>query len=163
MKLSHDNPEIEDAHIIETSHSSVPAVPIRVMNGAERACMATDIVNGLTLEHSSIEAYVLLKNAENVIAQALEIDKERAVHQAVKDSTILTAEVTTRRDVKYEYEDETLADLEDKALALRKQIDERKKLLRTIKSEQADTVTGVISRPAKVVKDGLSLVVKLPE
>jgi hypothetical protein len=163
MIQAHENPNIIDGEVEPLNYAGVPTVPVKVMTGTERAVMSTDLVNALHQEFSGVQAYVLLKNAEDVLKQSIEIAKERACATAEKDTRVFDAEVTTRRSVEYEYEDSVLDKLEDQIKELKKQADERRKLLRTIKSEQADTATGEIMKPARCVKDGISIVVKLPQ
>ena len=166
MKQAHEDPNIWAEHRTEDAHPPVlvtSGIPVRVMDGTERACLATDMVVALTQENTHLEAYIMLRNAADVIDQACEIAKDKAVMEAEKDSKVLNAEVTTRRSVAYEYEDDTLDELERKIDALKKEADERRKMLRALKTEMADTETGEIMKPARLVKDGISLVVKLPK
>jgi predicted RNase H-like nuclease (RuvC/YqgF family) len=166
MKQAHEDPNIGAEHRTESEHPPMlmgSGIPVRVMDANERACMATDMVYALTMENSHLEAYVMLKNAADVLDQACEIAKDKATMEATKDAKVLNAEVTTRRSVAYEYEDGTLEELETKIEDLKKQADERRKLLRTLKTPMADSQTGELIMPAKLVKDGISLVVKLPK
>jgi len=165
MKQAHDNPEIADSHLTESSGQAplAPIIPVRVMDAVERACFATDLTSGLQERYSSVQTYVLLKNAEDVIEQALLICKDKATGQAEKDSKVFNAEITTRRSVEYGYEDSVLERLESEIVVLKKKADERRKMLRALTSEVADTVTGEILRPAKLTKDGLAIIVKLPK
>jgi predicted transcriptional regulator len=164
MSLARDLPEIMD-ETTPTIASNRSVVPIKAMNGTERAVMATDMTNALMNEYTALDVYVMFKNASDVIDQAMTIVKDKATSQIAgkKDVPVLGATVSTKKSVQYEYEDSKLEELEAKIAELKKEADERRKLLRAIKEEQASTTTGEILKPAKLIKDGLSLVVTLPQ
>lgn len=140
-------------------------IPVAVQPTAgERFQMASRLVDHLLQEHNGIQAYVVLRNVRDIADHAMEALKDEALNTiAGKEEMVYGAKCTIRRSTEYDYEDSSLATLEAQAAELKAQITDRKKFLRALKMEVADTATGEIIRPAKCIKEGSTIAVTLPE
>lgn len=163
----HNPDDVQEVEVEESplGHPNQLIIPTAVQpTSAERFQMASRLKDHLLQEHSALQAYVVLKNVKEVAEHAMEALKDGALGEiSGKEEIVYGAKCAIRGSREYEYEDATLATLEERAAALKKEITDRKAFLRTLKMEVADTKTGEIIRPAVCVKDGCTIAVTLPE
>jgi 2-phospho-L-lactate transferase/gluconeogenesis factor (CofD/UPF0052 family) len=108
----------------------------------------------------SMTAYVMLSQAEQIIKSAKEQTLDHAIMKMDgKEMSVFGAKVTLRSIKEYEYDDSTLDKMESDAKELSEKIKARKEFMRLIKTEQADTATGEIVKPAKLTRHGTTIAV----
>lgn len=164
----HDNPDIfptEPERAVEVHRSALelPYYVERTMSGGERLQAADHLLKTLQEELPAIEVYVLLKQAASIIAESLDLAKESALLKMEgKEEQHLGAKVETKRKREREYDDPVLVKLESDLKKLQDDIKARKRLLESIPADMADTTTGEMIKKAKLLADGLQIVVTLP-
>lgn len=168
MSLSRNDPDeyarqMDRVMADDMKTSATPAVFVTVQTVEQRYASAANLELSLLENYNALQAYVLCKNAADVIDRTLERLKDHAITKAVKDEPVFGAEITTHRVVEYEYDDYRLDEINRQIDELKKRAGERRKLLRAIKEEVANTETGEIMKPAKLVRDGVTIAVKLPK
>ena len=169
--MNHSGYKPDDQQEVEASEESPLGHPNQLIlstavqpTSAERFQMASRLKDHLLQEHNALQAYVVLKNVREVADHAMEALKDEAIGGITgKEEMVYGAKCAIRGLREYEYEDPTLAKIEEQMAGLKKQVSERKTFLRALKMEVADTSTGEIIRPAKCVKDGSTIAVTLPE
>lgn len=160
------------APVIQTEPTVSVAIVRRVPNGAERSIMADRLRNQLLEAGNAIEGVVSLKAAEEIVKEARELLKDKAIlGMTEKKETWLGADVSTRRDAEWDYHNDLelhklegdKANLKAQMDEIDKQIKDRMAFLQKLKSEMADTATGEITVPATLIRDGLNIAVSLPK
>jgi hypothetical protein len=135
---------------------------LTVCSEAGRINRAMKLVDVLIEEHSHLEAYVILKNAEGVIKHAIEIEQSPAtLAMTEKEQVVMGAKVTSKRIVKYEDIHPSLARIDAEIKILK----EKKKAIEEMHrvSEMIDELTGEMVPKAKKVADGQTVAVTLPK
>ena len=139
-------------------------IPSRVCGENERYELAKALTDQMLEVVSAPEAYVMLKHAEHVVKLSIEELKELTVMRIEgKGEMVLGADLKLKRAVEWEYDDPELEQLEAQKKEIAEKIKVRQKFLQGLKSEVADTTTGEIAKPAKLVKDGQTIAVTLPK
>lgn len=164
MSLANNDPEIFERlgsdDIIPFSHALV--IPHLTVNSGERLETANRLRLLLSEEHGKLAAYVLLKQAEAIIAEAIDIQKEDAIAKAEgKKGDCLGAKYELKGVRKWEYEDSQLYVLEQRGKDISEQIKARKRFLESLTEEIASTQTGEITKPAKLIQDGITIAITL--
>jgi hypothetical protein len=134
---------------------------------AERQDVVAILLDNLLETHSALEAHVVLKQAEKIIAMAMETNKEAAITcMTAKKVDVFGATVSSKRNpTKWEYpeSDPVLPKLNAELERLKEEVKLRQKFLQSLKDELADPKTGEIILPAKKLTDGgENIAVELP-
>jgi hypothetical protein len=150
--------------VIPQKNLSKILLPDRAIPKNEIPKVAQSLSETLQEFTDSLTAFVMLKQANEIVKSALEQTQDSAMMKFEgKEMVVFGATVKTRPVVEYEYNDGTLQDMEANLETLKKQIDDRKKMLRSLTEEVANTGTGEILIPAKKIRDGLTLTVSFKE
>jgi hypothetical protein len=156
MKQSKD---IEQVAIPQKGLSTL-VIPDRAIKKEEIPSVAQELSERLREITDSLTAFVMLKQAEQIIKSAIEQTADLAmIKYSGKEMEVFGATIRSRAITEYEYQDSTLLELEKQLDTVKKRIDERRKFLRSIPKEMADTETGELIVPAKKIRDGLTLTV----
>lgn len=156
MSIARDNPEaIEPAEFLPKVQDGL--LPSHVIPKDARAGHAEQIVERFLAYTDGLTAYVLAKQAEEILKEAVDQLKDRAiVRLAGKSQNVLGADVSTRSLTEYEYHDAELAEWETQIECLKKIIADRKAALR-----KATVVNGLGEVcDATKTRDGITLLVK---
>lgn len=130
----------------------------------ERIASVEKINRMLLGEMNALQAVVIWKQFEAMARLGVEINKDKAIgHMTAKEETVFGAKVAIRRTAKYEYEHPRLSAIEDRIAELKKEADDLRKVLRTTKMPLLDEPTGEIIQPAKLVSDGTTIAITLPD
>jgi hypothetical protein len=137
-------------------------IPTRVLTKSELSVYSEHIVNTLLETRNGLEAYVLVKQAEEVIEQLKGMLVEKALSAATgKEGEVLGCKYSVRRKVEYKYECPSADSLEQKAKMLKEDAKAIKKSAEKFGS-YVDPVTGEVNT-AEIVSDGQTLAITLPK
>lgn len=129
---------------------------------SDRIAAAQRLNRALLQEFNPLETYVILKNAEAIIKDSLEIGKEGAIMKLeAKEENVLGVKVSQRRAVEYEYDHPRLIKIDAEMEVLKAEKKKLQTLLQSMTKPQADIDTGEIINPAKKTRDGLNIAVTL--
>jgi len=109
---------------------------------------------------------VILKNAEEIIKHALDLNKEACLSKLTqKETVIFGATITTRRSTDYDYSGTPLvAKSEADIKASQAKLKDLKEFLKKLAAEEVvDAATGEIFHKAKLTKDGILPAISLPK
>jgi hypothetical protein len=135
VSIANDNPEALD-YIANTDGLNLPEfradiLPSRVVTKTERPAIAELIVDRFCEHTDSLTAFVLLKQAAEILEEAKDKLTDRAIARMTgKKQEILGAEASTVPNNAYTYQDEELTQWERESKALAKKISDRKEALR---------------------------------
>ena len=163
MALPNIDPERYDPSQVDIPRKSLSklVLPDKAIPKADIPEMAERLSETLREFTDSMTAYVMLKQAEQIIKSALDQTLDHALAKMDgKEMTCFGATVSMRSLMEYQYDDSGLADLERKLKELKEKIDARKEFMRLIKTPVADTETGEVVQPAKLIRDGSTLAIK---
>ncbi len=137
-------------------------IPTKILNKAGLAIYADHIANNLLDTRSGLEAYILIKQAEELINNL----KEKLIEKALastngKEGIIDGVKWQTKRSVAYEYDSPTIERLTAEKKSIEEKIKAHKKALENGVSV-LDETTGQLES-AKKTKDGLTLSITLPK
>lgn len=153
----------KQCEVIRDMEVMIPLRQTVVYSRAERDDLARIIVERLGDTFDALNTQIMLKQAEHIIADALEINKENAISGVQgKRMELLGAVVETKRVTAYEYAGAKYEQLEAKAKAAADELKEYREFLRKLKTDVADTETGEIITRAKCTKDGITIAITLP-
>jgi hypothetical protein len=137
-------------------------IPTNVLSKRELCIYADHIVGNLLETRNGLEAYVLVKQAEELVEQLKGILIEKALSAATsKEGEVLGCKYSVRRKVEYRYECPTADELEQKAKMLKEDAKAIKKSAEKFGS-YVDPVTGEVNT-AEIVLDGQTLAITLPK
>lgn len=162
MSLANTDPERFENAQVDFPQKTVGKLimPDRAIPKAEVPTIAKHLSDSLREFTDSLTAYVMLKQAEQIIKSAQEQTLDFAlVKMNGKELSVFGATVKTRALVEYEYDDPKLRELEAQMEEIKVRIDTRRKLLRLADGKMADAETGEVLNPAKKVRDGQTLTV----
>ena len=149
-------PDATEAGPVQSEHLTVLH---RVVPKGEFATYAKALTAALLEEQSAIEAYVRIRNVADILDQALGRIKERAIISMQGTSAdVFGAKVQLKALPKrYEYHDSVIDDLESQKQAIEEKLKARKRFLKNLPAEVADTETGEIIHPARLIAQGATL------
>ena len=163
MSQNHEDPERFDPSLevdIPNKHVGRLAMPDRAIPKEQIPSVALELSNTLREFTDSTTAYVMMCQAEQIIKSAKEQTLDHAILKMDgKEMSVFGAKVTTRSIKEYEYDDPGLNEMERQAKELSEKIKARKEFMRLIKTEQADTETGEVVKPARLTRHGTTLAV----
>lgn len=158
MNTDHDEffPEAEEApELMQTEHI---AVLRRVVPKREFILYANTLTGSLLEQHSSLEAFVRIRNVIEILETALGQVKEKAIVD-VEDSNaeVFGARVQLKQlPRKFEYNDRLVTMLEVQKAQIDAQLKARKKFLETT-TEPVKDESGERIFPAKFISGGVTL------
>ena len=146
----------EPGPVVEATSLAIPRGLVKKVNYADAA---HSVVAAFLEEHTSLEAYVRLRNILEVFDEALSQIKENAIAQVEGNSQLVLGALVQLKSLprKWEYTDPALDALEAERIALDVKIKARKKVLESLKEELVDPRTGEITTPARCVSQGVTL------
>lgn len=165
MSLANDDPESFDRAQIEHSTKQIE-FPTRISNEVGRYEMSSRLIDVLGEQFDAVQIHVVLKNAEDIIKNALELNKESCLlHITEKEMTIFGAKVVTRRSTEYDYsETVSVATKEAQIKALTSELKLLKDQLKILPAqEMVNPSNGEIYFKAKLIKDGIVPAITLPK
>jgi len=161
MALARQTPELTSSGQADQEQGSFLVLPDKAIPKDQIPAVALHLCDGLREFTDSLTAYVMLKQAGEIIKSAMEQDLDHAiVKMQGKEMECFGATVSLRSLKEYEYNDPSLREWERQTAELKEKIDNRKKFMKLIKTPQADGVSGEIVEPAKLIRDGSTLAVK---
>jgi vacuolar-type H+-ATPase subunit I/STV1 len=164
MSIQNNDPGIV-AQAMQENPSSQVTFPTRISDEVGRYEASTKLVNALGQEFDGAQIQVVLKNAEDIIKNALIINKESCLMKLTEKETIIFgAKVVTRRSTEYDYsQTPAVAKLESEVKELQEKIKKLKDQLKSLPAQEVvDTATGEIYYKAKLIKDGIVPAITLP-
>ena len=164
----HDNPEIfppEERTELERAEAiPVPFFYSRLLTGGERLASANKLVLSLNENFGGLETYVFLKQAAQVLSEAIDLAKEAALRRMdSREVNLLGAKIETKSNRKWEYDDPELGELESQIKLLQEKVKIKKRFLESLPSDVVNAETGEITKKAKLLFDGLQIAVTLPK
>lgn len=171
MNRDIDPNSLPEAQIFDTRSMDelrVDLEPVRLqiaaMNGGMRLAAANKLLDRLREETDELSAYVMLKQAEDVISEAIDLQKDNAINAMdEKTKTIWGAKLETKRSKAFEYVHPRLTEIAEQIKALNAEAKSIKLMLENMKEPMIYESTGEVIEPAKCLKDGLQIAVTLPK
>lgn len=163
MSQARTNPEVLDQPTSDVPRRTLSKLllPERAIPKAEVPATAKHLSESLREFTDPLTAFVMLKQAEQIIKSALEQTQDHAqLKMEGKEMQVFGATVSLRALRDYEYPDPGYQELKRQMEDLKAKIADREKFMKLIKTPQADAVTGEIIEPAKLTRDGQTLSVK---
>jgi hypothetical protein len=137
-------------------------IPTNVLSKSELSIYAGHIAENLLETRNGLEAYCLVKQAEELVEQLKGLLIEKALASATgKEGEVLGCKYSVRRKVEYKYECPTADELEQKAKMLKEDAKNIKKSAEKL-GTYIDPQTGEVNK-AELVADGQTLAITLPK